>query len=82
MRQYRVQPFFNAVESPDERDAFVRALGVTHVLVNPAHYDELRPVLDSLPGQFARLYAADRWAIYEVKNPDRTGAKAVEDRGR
>ena len=54
MRQYRVQPFFNAVESPGERDAFVRALGVTHVLVNPAHYDELRPVLDSLPGQFAR----------------------------
>jgi hypothetical protein len=67
MRQYRVQPFFNSVESPDERDAFVRALGVTHVLVNPAHYDELRPVLDGLPGQFELRYADEPWAIYEVK---------------
>ena len=66
MQRYRVQPFFNAVETPAERDAFVKALGVTHVLVNPAHYDDLRPVLDSLPQQFALRYDNAPWAVYET----------------
>ena len=48
MSRHRVQPFFNAVGNAGERAEFVRALGVTHVLVSPNHYDELRPVLDSL----------------------------------
>jgi hypothetical protein len=68
MRQHRVQPFFNAVESPGERDAFVKTLGVTHILVNPTHYDELRRVLDGLPAQFVLRYTHNRWAIYEVKH--------------
>lgn len=66
MRQYRVQPFFNAVETPSERQAFIKGIGVTHVLVGPAHYDELRPVLDRLPGQFTLRYDHARWAVYEV----------------
>jgi len=66
VRRYRVQPFFNVVETPTERAAFVKALGVTHVLVSPAHYAELRPVLDALPGQFALRYDHAQWAIYEV----------------
>jgi len=66
MRRYRVQPFFNSVETPDERAAFVTALGVTHVLVSPSHYDELRPVLDALPQQFAMKYDNARWAVYEA----------------
>ena len=66
IRRYRVQPFFNAVETPDERAAFVAALGVTHVLVSPVHYDELRPVLDALPQQFALRYDNARWAVYEA----------------
>jgi hypothetical protein len=66
MRKYRVQPFFNSVETPDERAAFVRALGVTHVLVGPAHHDELRPVLDALPRQFALRYDNAQWAVYEA----------------
>jgi hypothetical protein len=66
MRQYRVQPFFNAVETPEERQTYVTELGVTHVLVNPAHYDELRPILDGLPDRFSLKYAHDRWAVYEV----------------
>jgi hypothetical protein len=66
MRRYRVQPFFNAVETPDERDAFVQSLGVTHVLVSPVHYDELRPVLDALPHRFVSKYDHERWAVYEV----------------
>jgi hypothetical protein len=73
MRQHRVQPFFNAVESPRERDAFVKALGVTHILVNPTHYDELSRVLDGLPAQFVLRYAHKRWAIHQVKDSGPAG---------
>lgn len=66
MRRYRVQPFFNAVETPEERAASIETLGVTHVLVDPAYYDELRPVLDGLPEQYALRYNHAKWAIYEV----------------
>ena len=66
MRRYRAQPFFNAVETPAERTAYVRELGVTHVLVGPAHYGELRPVLEALPRQFARRYDSAQWAVYEA----------------
>jgi hypothetical protein len=66
MKRYRVQPFFNQVETPADRDEFVRDLGVTHILVSPVHYDELRPVLDALPNQFSRRYDRSRWAVYEV----------------
>jgi hypothetical protein len=66
MRRYRLQPFFNAVETPDERAEFVRALGVTHVLVSPVHYDELRPILDALPDQYVRRYDNARWAVYQA----------------
>ena len=69
MKRYRVQPFFNAVETPDERAAFVKALGVTHVLVSPVHYDELRAALDGLPAQFVMKYDSARWAVYEVLQP-------------
>jgi hypothetical protein len=66
VRRYRLQPFFNAVETAGERGAFVKALGVTHVLVSPAHYGELRPILDGLPEQFALRYDHAQWAIYEA----------------
>lgn len=66
MRRYRLQPFFNTAESDGERAEFVRRLGVTHVLVSPVHYDELRPVLDQRPDQYVRRYDNARWAVYEV----------------
>ncbi|MET0659838.1 MAG: hypothetical protein ABW110_16950, partial [Steroidobacteraceae bacterium] len=66
VRRYRAQPFFNAVETPGERSAFVKTLGVTHVLLSPVHYGELRPVLDSLPEQFALRYDDAQWAVYEA----------------
>jgi len=81
MRQYRVQPVFNAVETPGERAAFVKALGVTHILVNPAHYAELRLVLDGLPAQYVLRYANERWAIYEVNASGAADARVPEDRG-
>ena len=66
MQKYRLQPFFNSVETPGERRAFVQGLGVTHVLVNPAHYEEMRAVLDPLPGQFTLRYSDGKWAVYEA----------------
>ena len=66
MRRYRIQPFFNSVETPAERDEFVKALGVTHVLLSPVHYEELRPVLDALPRQFTLMYDNAQWAVYEA----------------
>lgn len=67
MRQHRLQPFFNVAETPEQRSEFVRLLGVTHILVGPGHYDELRPVLDNLPNQYARRYDSGRWAVYQVQ---------------
>ena len=66
MRRYRLQPFFNTAETDDERAEFMRRLGVTHVLISPVHYDELRPLLDQRPDQYARKYDNAGWAVYEV----------------
>jgi hypothetical protein len=66
MQHSGVQPFFNDQETPEQRQAFVQDLGVTHVLVDPQYYRTLRPVLDGLPQMFTRRYDSGRWAVYEV----------------
>ena len=77
MRAHRVQPFFNSVETPAERAAFVDGLGVTHVLVDPAYYREMRAVLDGLPGQFALRFSGGEWAVYEVLRSSPADSPAV-----
>jgi hypothetical protein len=67
MQDHHVQPFFNALESPDERRAFLTALGITHVLVDPMYYSELLPVFDGLSDLLSRRYADGHWAVYEVR---------------
>jgi hypothetical protein len=67
LAKHRVQPFFNAVETSEERASFVRTLGVTHILVDPAYYEEMRAVLDRTPEQYELRYNDGRWAVYEVK---------------
>jgi hypothetical protein len=66
LRESRVQPFFNSVETAQDRAAFVEALGVTHVLVDPAYYREMRAVLDELPEHYVLRFTAGEWAVYEV----------------
>jgi hypothetical protein len=66
LRTLRVQPFFNSLETPGDRAAFVDALGVTHVLVDPAYYTEMRAALDVLPERFVLRYSGGNWAVYEV----------------
>ncbi|MGH7554428.1 MAG: hypothetical protein ACREMQ_15595, partial [Longimicrobiales bacterium] len=80
VRRYRVQPFFNSVETPAERTAFVEALGVTHVLVNPPHHAELRAVLDALPEAFTLRYDQAQWAVYEVARTSGPAGAAAIDR--
>ncbi|MGH9723003.1 MAG: hypothetical protein ACRD8O_22560, partial [Bryobacteraceae bacterium] len=67
MRDRGVQPFFNEQETLDQRRAFIRELGVTHVLVDPTYYNSMRRVLDALPQLVSLRYADGRWAVYEVK---------------
>jgi hypothetical protein len=69
LRASGVQPFFNSVETPMQRAAFVEALGVTHVLVDPAYYREMRAVLDGLPDEYALRFTEGEWAVYEVLRP-------------
>jgi hypothetical protein len=69
IRESRVQPFFNSVETTAQRSAFIDRLGVTHVLVDPAYYREMRQVLDQLPGQYALRFSEAEWAVYEVLRP-------------
>jgi hypothetical protein len=71
LRASRAQPFFNSVETPQDRAAFINALGVTHVLVDPAYYREMREVLDQLPGEYALRFSEAEWAVYEVLRPGR-----------
>jgi hypothetical protein len=66
VRKHRTQPFFNVVETPEDRATFLKALGVTHVLVDPAYYQQMRSILDALPGLLERRYEDGKWALYEV----------------
>jgi hypothetical protein len=75
MQRDRVQPFFNSVETAAERTAFVEALRVTHVLVNPPYYAELRAALDALPELFTLRYDRARWAVYEVTRKSPAGGR-------
>lgn len=76
IRTRGMQPFFNSAETAAERRAFVQALGVTHVLVDPAYHDEMRRVLDSLPRDFRRVFTddEDRWVVYEVTGAGASGS--------
>jgi hypothetical protein len=65
-QQYHEQPFFNSRESRDDRLAFIRELGVTHVLVNPRMHALMTPLLSAETEVFTPLYNDGRWALYEV----------------
>ena len=60
------QPMFNARETAAERKEFVEALGITHVLVDPAFHDV---VLAALNGNdlFEKQYDDGRWAVFRVR---------------
>ena len=53
-------------ETRQEREAFLRDLGVTHVLVNPRLYASIKPVFAADPDLFVSRYDDGQWALYEV----------------
>lgn len=67
VRKYRRQPFFNSEETAAERVEFLETLRVTHVLVDPAYYDDMQQALEPLSAVLEPKYADGRWAVYEVK---------------
>lgn len=69
MRRLGVQPFFNSAESWDERVDFVRALGVTHILVDPPYRRLMARVLGQWSEAFATVYDDGTWTVYEVRIP-------------
>jgi hypothetical protein len=60
------QPLFNTSETRKDREAFLRDLHVTHVLVNPRLYPSIKPVFDADADLFVPRYDDGRWALYEV----------------
>ena len=48
-----------------EDQAFVEAVGVTHVLVDPAFHDVVVNALRGSP-RFQKIYDADNWAVFQV----------------
>jgi hypothetical protein len=68
IEQHQTQPFFNTHESLEERIAFVEALQVTHIVVDPMYYDEMKQTLDQWPNIFQVVYDDEEWAIYQVGN--------------
>jgi hypothetical protein len=60
------QPLFNRSETRKDREAFLRDLHVTHVLVNPRLYASIKPVFDTDADLFVPRYDDGRWALYEV----------------
>lgn len=74
MEKYSTQPFFNSRESWTERMEFVRALSVTHVLVDPMYYQEMRAVLAQWPEMFESIYDDGRWAVYQVSQTTKPGS--------
>lgn len=61
------QPLFKTAETRKEREAFLRDLGVTHVLVNPRLYAAIKPVFDADADLLGPRYDDGRWALYEVR---------------
>jgi hypothetical protein len=64
--RYGVQPFFNDVESRDERLAFLKDFNITYVVVDPPFDATMKRVLGQYPDQFTEVYTADRWRVFKV----------------
>ena len=69
MATYRTQPFFNDLEAPHDRRAYLRDLRVTHVLLDPAYYDLMKRILEAEPETYRAVYDDGQWAVFAVKLP-------------
>ena len=70
MRELGVQPFFNSAEGWAERVDFVRALGVTHIVVDPPYRELMARTLRQWPEAFVIVFDDGAWTVYEVRIPE------------
>jgi len=66
LRDHGTQPFFNDRESPEEKMAFLRAVGITHIFVHASQSAVLAPLGRGGTGLLRKLYDDGQWAVYEV----------------
>lgn len=67
--RYQQQPFYNTVETLDERLAYMQKVGATHALIDPMYYDRLRPLFESWQPQLKVIFDdGSRWAIVALRS--------------
>jgi hypothetical protein len=64
LKSHGAQPFFNDRETNAERLAFVKALKVTHVLVDPPFHDVMLRALEGTA--FQKVFDDKRWAVFRT----------------
>lgn len=63
-----VQPFFNEQETLEQRVAYMREVGATHVLLDPMYYARLRPLLSQWAETFEPVFDDhSRWAVFVLR---------------
>ena len=65
LKAHGAQPFFNDRETSGERLALVKALKVTHVLVDPAFHDSMIQAL-AADAAFEKVFDDHKWAVFRV----------------
>ncbi len=66
MREHGTQPFFNERQSPEEKAAFLRTVGITHIFVHAAQSAVVAPLALGRADLLRKLYDDGEWAVYEV----------------
>jgi hypothetical protein len=66
LKSHGAQPFFNDRETNAERLAFVKALKVTHVLVDPPFHDSMIQALGA-DAVFEKVFDDTKWAVFRVE---------------
>ena len=65
LTSHGAQPFFNDRETNAERLALVKALNVTHVLVDPPFHDSMIAALGA-DAVFEKVFDDHKWAVFRV----------------
>lgn len=66
VQKHEAQPFLNTRETLDERIAYLREVGATHVVIDPMYYAQLRPLFEQWAPSFKAIYDDGRqWAVLE-----------------
>ena len=65
-KKHRVQPFFDAAETAQERSEFLERTHPTHVVLDPPTYRELHRVMEGQSDRFEKVYDDGSWSVFAV----------------